>query len=448
MICCLIAVHVAQAGIISEITCEGNKRTKPHIIARELTFQVGDTLPFENYEKDCIQSKNNILNTSLFNFCTVEFCDSLEFTKVKIKVTERWYIWPEIILKFQERNFTEWLKNRNLSRIDYGLYVSHLNFRGRQEKLQIQLKNGFNQKIGLLYQIPYLTKSMKAGLSIGVSYNTQNEVFTGIDSLNKMLYTKNSDDVLMENISVHAEYTRRNDLYSRHFLMADYRDLRLKNELRELNNEFLIGENKLRFITLTYLFKNDRRDSKNYPLNGSYADVEIKQNGIGIDQSNLNISSISTNYRSYHFMASRLYFAFGAYAKAFSSPNVPFYLQDGLGFNHYVRSYEPYIINGQLSTVGKAQLKFQVLKPKVHKIPFIKTEKFSKIHYAIFSNLFVDAGYVHNNFNKQRRLDNEFLLGVGIGLDFVTFYDLVWRYEYSINKYLEHGLYISFVAPI
>ena len=45
-------------------------------------------------------------------------------------------------------------------------------------------------------------------------------------------------------------------------------------------------------------------------------------------------------------------------------------------------------------------------------------------------------------------LDNKFIFGTGIGLDFVTYYDKVLRLEYGINDMGETGLFIHFVAPI
>ena len=438
----------SQGGVIKEIKLSGNKRTKRHVILRELTFLLNDKLDSTKYAEHISQSQNNLLNTALFNFATITFKDTLEHTVVNIDLIERWYIWPEIILKFQERNFTEWLKNKDFSRIDYGFYISHFNFRGRKEKLKLQFKTGFNSKIGILYSTPYLTPDSKSGLSIALSRNTQNEVHTGVDSLNKMLYTKNSNDILLEKYSVHIEYNRRSNLYTTHYLMADFDDMRLKNELRDINNVYTIGKNRLSFVTLTYKMKNDQRDSKNYPLNGYYADIEIKKYGIGVYEPDLNITKFTANYRNYYFLKSRWYLSYGLFAETFSTDDVPFFLQDGLGFNQYVRSYEPYLMFGQFSGTSKLNLKYQLLTPKLYTVPYIKAKKFSRVHFAVFSNFFIDAGYVHNKASSLKRLNNQLLLGTGVGLDFVTFYDLVWRFEYSINKYKEHGFYLSFVASI
>jgi outer membrane protein assembly factor BamA len=442
---CMIS---SQAGIVKKINLSGNKTTKRHVITRELTFLINDTIDKTKYEEHIKQSQYNLLNTALFNFATITFKDTLDYTKVNIEMVERWYIWPEILLKFQERNFTEWLKNRDFSRIDYGVYISHFNFRGRKEKLQLQFKTGFNSKIGILYSTPYLSAKSKSGLSVGISYNTQNEVHTGIDSTNKMVYTKVTEGILLEKYRFHFQYNRRSNLYTMHYLMADFEDMRLKNELQEVNHIYAIGENQLRYVSVTYKFKNDQRDSKNYPLNGYYTDIEIKKYGIGIDQSGLNITKFTANYRNYLFLSSRWYLSYGTFAEMFSSEDIPFFIQDGLGFNQYVRSYEPYVLFGQFSGTAKLNLKYQILTPKLYTVPLIKAEKFSKVHFALFTNVFVDAGYVHNKITSLKRLDNELLLGTGAGLDFVTFYDLVWRFEYSINKYKEHGFYLSFVAPI
>jgi hemolysin activation/secretion protein len=94
-------------------------------------------------------------------------------------------------------------------------------------------------------------------------------------------------------------------------------------------------------------------------------------------------------------------------------------------------------------------LKYSLLAPRNGKLPWIKTEKFNKIHYAIYLNLLFDAGYVHNNiYNPTSRLQNKLIYGTGLGLDLVTYYDLVFRLEYSVNQFGEKGVYLHFMAPI
>src|SRR5688572_22553754 len=67
-----------KKGVIREIKIVGNKITKDHIVLRELSFSIGDTLNSEEILKRAERSRSNLLNTSLFNFVTVEpvFIDS------------------------------------------------------------------------------------------------------------------------------------------------------------------------------------------------------------------------------------------------------------------------------------------------------------------------------------------------------------------------------------
>jgi hypothetical protein len=85
----------------------------------------------------------------------------------------------------------------------------------------------------------------------------------------------------------------------------------------------------------------------------------------------------------------------------------------------------------------------------VNRIGFINNEKFSLIHYALYVNFFADFGYVHDDiFFKDNPYSNNLLAGAGIGLDLVTYYDKVFRTEFSINRQGDTGVYLHLIAPI
>ena len=111
-----LALFDSYGQTVKRIVITGNNTTKDKIILRELSFSPGIKI----FEKDTLEhkleSENNLFNTSLFNFTKITFKDSLKNWIVLIELQERWYIWPEIMVKFQERNFAEWWKNKNLSR--------------------------------------------------------------------------------------------------------------------------------------------------------------------------------------------------------------------------------------------------------------------------------------------------------------------------------------------
>jgi hemolysin activation/secretion protein len=122
----------------------------------------------------------------------------------------------------------------------------------------------------------------------------------------------------------------------------------------------------------------------------------------------------------------------------------PYYYQRGLGYgSNFVRGYELYVIDGQSYGLIKNTLKFNLLPTKTVRVKFLKTEKFNKIHYALYLNWFLDVGYVDNYRNSNvNPLNNDLLVGTGFGLDLVTYYDIVLRLEASMNKEKEVGFFI------
>ncbi len=124
-------------------------------------------------------------------------------------------------------------------------------------------------------------------------------------------------------------------------------------------------------------------------------------------------------------------------------------MQNGLGYNSFsIRSYEYYVIDGQNIGLAKAQIRYQLVKPRSVGLGNL-SDRFGKFHYAFYLGLFTDFGYVQdNNGFVENNLANDLQYGSGISLDFVSYYDIVIRSEISINKFGESGFFIHFVAPI
>lgn len=446
---CSLLIGQNKSFVVEAIKINGNKITKDKIIHRELTFAVGDTIQFKDTLQLSLASENNLNNTSLFNSSYVEFIKNDSVWHARITLQERWYLWPQVTIQFQERNFSEWWKNKNFSRIDYGLLVNRNNFLGLNQTLQGQFYVGFTQKFGLKYQIPYLSKKQRDGIKIATSYSTRNEVFSGVED-NRMIYTKNDSDLLYSDFTAVLEYTRRSGFYNLQSWELIYKSIRGENELKELSKDYFGRESSfLNYFTLGYFLKIDKRFSKNYPLTGSYFDFKFRQFGLGkIDQSQLSITHISTDARWFKQLKGRHYLALGGHVKYIPQKTIPFQFQSGLGFHEYVRGYEPYVMFGQLTLLAKTNYKFQLVSPKSFTIPFIrKWKKFSKAHFAMYWNIYSDVGYVYNE-SDANSLNNQFLIGAGTGIDWVSYYDMVIRTEFSINQMGESGFYLNFVAPI
>jgi hypothetical protein len=122
----------------------------------------------------------------------------------------------------------------------------------------------------------------------------------------------------------------------------------------------------------------------------------------------------------------------------------------GLGEgNHLVRGYELYVINGEHFGVIKSQLKYGLLENKTFKMKALKANGFNKIPLSIYLGSYFDLGYVASKKGSPFGfLENELIYGGGFSLDFVSYYDMVLRTEFSINRMNEKGLFIHFIASI
>ena len=206
----------------------------------------------------------------------------------------------------------------------------------------------------------------------------------------------------------------------------------------------------LQYFSLYYQYKNDRRDEQFYPLTGSYFDVEMDQNGLWF--SAVNEFFVKTNFRAYLQIWKRLYFATGLTLKISLTPQPPYFLQRGLGYGReFVRGYEYYVIDGRDFLLWKNNLKFALVPRHVANLDFIHSQKFSKVPFALYCNVFGDAGYVlydGDQADKSNDLRNSILIGYGAGFDFTTYYDIVIRLELAVNRKGTPGLYLHFMAPI
>jgi hypothetical protein len=103
---------------------------------------------------------------------------------------------------------------------------------------------------------------------------------------------------------------------------------------------------------------------------------------------------------------------------------------------------ELYLVDGNGYFLTTNSIRWEMVPPKVKNIYKLKNERFAKIHYAFYLSLNADVGYVYNKFHEK--LTNQWLYGYGIGLDFVTYYDIAFSTDFSINKFGQKGIFFHF----
>lgn len=441
---------ISKFNVVREIKIIGNKTTKDRIILRELPFKIGDTISTNKLEETFSRAKSNLLNTLLFNFVTI---DPLAFDSQNISVyvmlEERWYWWPAPIFEIQETNFNTWWQDKDLERINYGFYVVKENFRGRKERISLKLQGGYTEQARLKYKIPYINKKQTHGLNFTLNYNRNHEL-TYATTNNVRDFYRDEEDYVREQTSFSMGYDIRPKLYNQHTVQGSFSAINVADTISFLNNDYLPGgKSNLKYVSLGYGFFRDKRNFKSYPTKGDYFGFVASKNGLGILNDELNLVSFTTQYNKYWQLADRVFLSGMAKIK-YTAKEGPYLLYGGLGYlNNLVRGYELYVINGEHYSLTKLQLRYALVDNKIFKIKPIPWEKFNKIPFSIYVGAFFDSGYVVSQVNQQNNfLVNTTLYSSGISLDFVSYYDMVFRMEYTINHLSEHGLYLHFLAPL
>jgi len=446
----ILYAQTGETTVVGAITLSGNRITRESIILRELEFTRGDTLKIAEIEEAITRSRKNLLNLPLFHFVTISHHKSEipGLTDFDVDVSERWYTWVWPVFELSDRNFNTWIKNGDLTRLSYGLFLQQENFRGRLEKLHIKIKLGYQQEAMLLYEKPYLNrkKTLGAGLLFSVSRQRETGYITDRD---KLVFYR-AGDFLLHSFDLSAFVRYRPDFHFTHTLQLRYNSLHASDSLLQLNPDYtLSGSKEPGFFELSYLLKADFRDQRAYPLNGWYAEVSAAKTGL-LSGDAYDFVSAKLVFRAYHQL-NRSWFLAGSFtSRLMTRQNLPYYLSQALGYRRdYVRGYEYYVVDGNNFWLAKLNFKYALLKPAIMHLSWPPTAKFNTVPYSLYLGAFIDGGKVWpDEFYGNNGLKEEFLRGVGVGLDFVTYYDKVVRAEFSVNGRGESGFFLHFMAAI
>lgn len=433
--------------MIDDIIIEGNKKTRESVITREILFSKGDTVEYANLSSLILQSRDNILKTSLFHFVTPAISTSGNKITVTFNVIERWYWWIWPLIENPDRNFNDWLKHRDLLRLSGGLFYQHDNARGRMEQLDIKALTGYERFLSGYYEWPYINKAKTLGFGLFASYSARHEINYATLNNRQLFYHGNKVMFQAANLAINLRY--RPGFNISHFVTLQLSSLSIHDSINILNNDFLkSSDTDPELISLAYIIKADYRDNKNYPLAGSYAESELSM--LSKPGTSYIQGGWRTSLRAYRPVANRL-FAASEIVFRVSLPEIkPYYLQYALGFERdFVRGYEYLVVEAPHYFIFKSHLRYAVVPLHHLKMPFIKSEKFGVVPVSVYSGIHFDTGIAFPALNKQLNpLQNQMLAGYGAGIDLVTYYDKVFRFEYTFSREGHSGFFIHFIAMI
>lgn len=431
---------------IKHISIAGNGVTKESVILREMPFGIGDTVLMSDTAELALRAEQNLVNTSLFHFASVVFSDS---GNVCVGVTERWYIWPMPFLNIEERNFNVWLRDMSFEKATYGLYVYHENFRGRKEYLKLLFKTGYNQIYGVSYSKPYIDKNQNWGISAALGFEASHSLsYLVLNHEPKTL--KLPDEYVYSGLFTSVATTRRAGMYQLHKISLLFESTRYADSLFQLNPDYAPAD-LWRRLTLNYQYRYDFRDVKNYPLKGWYVDAELNLGNIaGFSEKNDKKFYLKSTSRKYFNLAGPVYFATGGTLYVSLAGGNTFASAGFMGYgNDFVRGYQYRVIPVKHFFIHRNNLKYNIFQQRIIKIPFIRTSKFNRVPLSVFVNAFFDQGWSDRGlFSDANNLSGDYLAAYGLGIDLVTYYDKVFRVEFTMNRFREKGIFLHFTAPV
>jgi len=439
-------------AVIQNVEIIGNKRTKTKIILRELDLFPTDSLYSKDIKERFFQNEKRLLSTGLFTNVSINLnsWDPInETTDIEVVLQENWYIYPSPIFELADRNFNVWWneQGRSLSRVNYGLRLTHINASGNRDRLKLVTQFGYTKKYELEYFYPYLNNDQTLGIGSNIFYSENNEI--GYITIgNKTLFHQEEDErILLRRFRVGTWLNYRPDLFQFHTVKLEYHRNSIDEFVaQELNPDyFLNAEPSLRFFKLEYDFSYDKRHFTFYPLGGFLAGFSIKKEGLGIFKG-YNALHLEARAEWYKPLSKKLILANKIKVKTNAiRSQIAFANNTGLGYgDNIVNGYELYVIDGQDFLISQSAIRFKLIDQLINLGGTMPLDQFKLMGLQIYLTFNLDSGYVNEGtYRASNFLNNQWFVGYGPGVDILLFNTYLLSFEYSFNELGESALYFT-----
>jgi len=437
----------ADSVFVRQVVIKGNIRTKDKIILREVGVREGDSLKKATINEVFEIDRRKIVNTNLFvtvNIATISISESV--IDVEIEVKERLYFVAFPVFYLADRNFNEWWyeRKRDLRRTIYGVYTKHSNLTGNNDQLKLRAEFGFVPNFEIAYSTPYLDKDLTKRVSVGVLY-VMNKTMAYRTSQDKLQFFQ-SEAKQRERLYIYSVFSQRKGFYQSQQLELSYTQVQIGDTIAVLNPNYLLdAQQKQNYFLASYAYTYDKRDNRQYALDGYTVSFGATKYGL-LPSDNIKLFSVSAGYTQYFPLGKKIYANYSVRGRMSFPKKQPFLQTLGLGYrNDLVRGYELYVIDGQSYGLVKTNLKYQLFNRTFDLKKYLKIKQFNTFPIAAYLNSFIDVGYVKNEFSalNNSRLANKVIVGAGLGLDIVTFYNIVGRLNYSLNGLGERRVFFA-----
>ncbi|WP_259017019.1 BamA/TamA family outer membrane protein [Emticicia fluvialis] len=432
---------------VRQILIKGNTRTKAKIIMREVAVREGDSLNKATLTDVLETDRRKIVNTNLFITVNIAVAEvSSTVIDVEIEVKERLYFVAYPVFYLADRNFNEWWyeRRRDLSRTIFGVYSRHSNLTGNNDQLKLRAEFGFVPNFEVAYSTPYLDKELTKRISLGALY-VMNKTMAYRTWQDKLQFFQ-SEARQRERLYLYSVFSQRKGFYQNQQLELSYTQVQIGDTIAELNPDyFLHARQKQNYFLASYAYIYDKRDNRQYALDGYLISFSAAKYGL-LPTDNVNLFSLAAAYTQYLPLGKKFYANYSLRGRMSFPQKQPFLQTLGLGYrNDLVQGYELYVIDGQQYGLLKTNLKYNLFNRTFDLKRYLKIKQFNTFPLAAYLNSFIDVGYVRNRYSalNNSRLANKLITGAGIGLDVVTFYNVVGRVNYSLNGLGERRVFFA-----
>jgi hypothetical protein len=257
----------------------------------------------------------------------------------------------------------------------------------------------------------------------------------------------------MQEIFVTASVTIRPGLYNYGNLKLYGGYVEMSDTLQSLTADFLPdGRTSAITVNLYADYYYDSRNNKAYPLEGNFLKVFIDKKGLGMITHNVDYFFYGIDFHFYQKINNKFYVAEMFKLSKSSSQDISYYFKQTLtSGKDFIRGYDYYALRGDEMYYFRSNFKYELIKPAIKKArkEKHKDSQFRNLPYAFYLNAFADAGYLVDVFDENvNPYLNKMLYTWGIGIDFISYYDLVLRFEYAFTSIGTHGFFFGFGMPV
>ena len=426
---------------VRNIQIEGNKRTKPYIILRELNFHENEQYALHQLVEKFRKAKIQLMNSGLFLDVVVSLKALQGYeASVLISVIERWYLIPMPYAKVVDKSFQDWVKNQgmDLGRINYGMKVTHKNLTGRNDRLNVDFTNGYTKEVGFKYENLPLDKNLTWFAGFNIAYGKNREINYTTQE-NQAISMKIDDEFVHKFFTTSFELSYRPAIKTKHSLGIGYTYDQVSDSISKVSYLYAFNRNNIRYPEMYYRLQYFDVDFIPYPSKGYAADITIAKKGF---QRPIDVWQLTARTSASWPVNDRSFFNLRLTGVLKLPFEQPYMMQKFVGNNGmYIQGYEDFVIDGVAGGFTKATFTRQIFSTAVR----IRSDKFKFLNFIpikAYGKVYGNAGYIYNDYVGTNRLNNKMLYSGGVGLDVILFYDFIFRLEWSMNHLGQNGLYL------